>query len=495
MAQTDTEVVICGAGATGLTLAIELARRGIRFRVLEKASGPFRGSRGKGLQPRSLEVFEDLGVLERLIAIGAPYPWLRIHRGEHFEDRPFHEVTAPTPSEPYTFTLMVPQFATEGVLRERLAELGGRVEWGSELIALTQDQDGVTAHVRTAEGESLLRASYLVAADGGKSFVRHALEIGFPGESLPVRAVVADLTLTGLSRDRWHFWGTDASSMLALCPLPATDLFQLQAAITPELEANLRADTLAAFITQRTQLTELRVGTVSWFSTYGSSARLADRYRVERVLLAGDAAHVHPPTGGQGLNTSVQDAYNLGWKLAAVLRGAPDALLNTYEAERREVAASVLGLSTRLLETARAGGALKRDREVQQLDLQYRDSALSLHHGAARAVLAGDRAPDAPCRSATGHPLRLFERLHGGHWTLLQYEVDPTRKLAARAGLRIHRIGPTEAIRDEMGHIREAYGLQAGDQVLVRPDGYIAATVSSDELMAVADYLDRWGIV
>src|SRR5690606_4263558 len=347
----STEVLICGAGAAGLTLAIDLARRGIPFRLIEKNDSPFAGSRGKGIQPRSQEIFEDLGILDRLVATGGLYPPPRKYRADGSStDLPWGEQGEPTPAEPYRLALLVPQFLTERVMRERLAELGGEVAFGSELVGFEQDADGVVARLSTPAGEAVVHARYLVGADGGRSFVRQALDIGFPGKTLGMRAVVADVALTGLGRDAWHqFSEGDMGAFLSLCPLVGTDLFQLQAPIPSEGEPDLSASGLTDMVAARTGRDDIRIHTVAWASAYSMNARLADRYRVGRVLLVGDAAHIHPPTGGQGLNTGVQDAYNLGWKLAAVANGGPEALLDTYEEERRPVAADVLGLSTQLL--------------------------------------------------------------------------------------------------------------------------------------------------
>jgi hypothetical protein len=234
-------------------------------------------------------------------------------------------------------------------------------------------------------------------------------------------------------------------------------------------------------IAARTGRNDLRVQAVSWASAYSMNARLADRYQVGRVFLAGDAAHTHPPTGGQGLNTSVQDSYNLGWKLAAALGGATD-LLPTYEEERRPIAAGMLGLATSLLQAARSGGGMRRGRDTQQLDLGYPESRLA--HG----PNAGNRAPDAPVRGAAGQPTRLFNLFQGTHWTLLVY--DAPSPVAARAGLRIHRIGSD--IVDDQGLVREHYGLTPGDCVLVRPDGYIGAV--QREAAALDKYLAALGL-
>jgi 2-polyprenyl-6-methoxyphenol hydroxylase-like FAD-dependent oxidoreductase len=491
-----TEVLICGAGAAGLTLAIDLARRGVSFRLIEKMDVPFQGSRGKGIQPRTLEVFEDLGIVDRIAAIGRPYPPQREYRTDGaYTDSDVIECREPTPAEPYQVPLMIPQVLTEAVMRARLLELGHRVEFGCELIGFEQDRDGVTARLAGKAGEATVRARYLVGADGGRSFVRHALGIEFPGKTLGVRAVVADVVLTGLGRDAWHrFHEGSMDRMISLCPLAGTGMFQLQAPVPLEGHVDLSVEGLNKMIAERSGRDDIHIAQASWASAFNMNARLADRYRDGRVFLAGDAAHTHPPTGGQGLNTSVQDAYNLGWKLAAALRGAPDALLDSYEGERRPIAAGMLGLSTRLLDAARRG-EMRRGREAQQLDLGYPDSPLALEQPERnRGVLAGDRAPDAPLRGAGGQSIRLFEVLKGGRWTLLGFEAE--RTLAAPpAGLHVHIIGPQGDLIDERNDFRDAWALASGDWALVRPDGYIGAIVSSDHAAMLESYLRAVGLV
>lgn len=493
--QFSADVLICGAGAAGLTLAIDLARRGVSFRLIEKMDTPFRGSRGKGIQPRTQEVFEDLGILERIVAAGGLYPPSREYRadGSHADSLVMaHE--APTPSEPYGSPLMVPQFLTEGVMRERLTELGHRPAFGRELIGFEQDEDGVTARLASAAGEETLRVRFLVGADGGRSFVRHSLDIGFPGKTLGVRAVVADVVLSGLGREAWHrFNEGEMNAQMSLCPLAGTELFQLQAPIPLEGDIDLSAQGLAAMVAERTGRDDIRIHSVSWASAFSMNARLADRYRAGRVLLVGDAAHVHPPTGGQGLNTSVQDAYNLGWKLAAVAAGAPGTVLDSYEEERRPIAADMLGLATKLLGEAKRG-EMRRGREVHQLDLGYAESSLAMEKPARIGGLqAGDRAPDAPVTGAAGQPTRLFELFKGAHWTLLGCEVE-RRDVAPRPGLHIHTFGERGDLRDHGGHFREAYGLASGDWVLVRPDGYVGAIVDSAHIEELQRYLHDLGM-
>jgi 2-polyprenyl-6-methoxyphenol hydroxylase-like FAD-dependent oxidoreductase len=479
----DTDVLICGAGAAGLTLAIDLARRGVRLILIEQNAQPFGGSRGKGIQPRTMEIFEDLGIVDRVAAAGGPYPPQREYRADGSSRETVMTETPPSsPAEPYAAPLMVPQFKTEGVMRERLAELGYRPQFGQRMTGFEQDADGVTARIVDGNGgEHRLRARYLVGTDGGRSFVRHELDIPFPGKTLGIRALVADVRLEGLDRDAWHRFqlGTD-ESMVMICPLAGTDLFQIQGPVPLEGDVDVSPAALTALVAARTGRAGIVVHDVSWTSVYAMNARLADRYRVGRVFLAGDAAHIHPPTGGQGLNTSVQDAYNLGWKLAAVLDNGPDTLLDTYEAERRPIAEDMLGLSTRLLDEARKG-AMKRNREVRQLDLNYRDSPLNLPRSIGTAQIgAGDRAPDAPCRGHAGQPTRLFDLFRGPHWTLLGWGAQ--ERPVPRRGLCIVTVGDQGDIVDDEGHIADAYGLAAGQWALVRPDGYLAAIVATSDL-------------
>jgi 2-polyprenyl-6-methoxyphenol hydroxylase-like FAD-dependent oxidoreductase len=415
----ETGILIVGAGPTGLTLALDLARRGISFRLVEAAATPFAGSRGKGIQPRTLEIFDDLGVIDAILAAGALYPKFRAHVGP-FSLRigSLGSSKPPSVSVPYPNLWMVPQARTEAILRERLCELGGQVEFGRALVTFTQDDHGVDATLSTGE---TVRANFMVGCDGGHSTVRKVLGVTFEGEAIDEKespGLIADVEIEGLDRSDWHFWPLAKGGPMALCPLANTSLFQFTS----------KAKTVEAGIEGAVRnATGHRVERVAWSSIFRPSLRMVDRYRVGRVFLAGDAAHVHPPTGGQGLNTGVQDAYNLGWKLAHVTRGGPDSLLDTYQAERLPIAAAVLGLSKRLHQTR----SIKRGDATNQLALHYRTSPLSsgVTHG---SLHPGDRMPDARLEDGS----RLFDHLRGHHAT----------ELVTPQGLRI----------------------------LIRPDGYIA---------------------
>jgi 2-polyprenyl-6-methoxyphenol hydroxylase-like FAD-dependent oxidoreductase len=316
----ETKVLIVGAGPTGLTLAVDLARRGIPFRLIEAGQTPFEGSRGKGIQPRTLEIFDSLGVIDPVLGAGAPYPRLRIHMGLlSFRAGSLGSSQPPTETVPYPNIWMVPQARTEAILRERLRALGGEVEFGKALTAFTQNEGGVEATVSSGE---IIRSDFMVGADGGHSTVRKTLGLRLEGEAIDEKAmVVADVEVEGLDRQDWHLWPFAKGGAMGLCPLPNTPFFQLTCG-TKTVDGGIESAI--------GHITGCRVQRVAWQSIYKPSVRMVDRYRVGRVFLAGDAAHVHPPAGGQGLNTGVQDAYNLGWKLAHVARGGPESLLASY---------------------------------------------------------------------------------------------------------------------------------------------------------------------
>ena len=478
---TTTDVLIVGAGPTGLALGCDLARRGVRSRVIERADTLFPGSRGKGLQPRTMEVLDDLGVIDAVLTAGGPAPVGMVWRdgAPQHEHRVFDPVD-PTPSEPYT-GLQLPQWRTQEILLARLRECGGQVEFGAELVGLTQDADEVRA---TLGDGRLVRARYAVAADGGRSTVRRTLGIGMTGRTVdPEPLLVADVRLRdgALGREHWHIFppAVESDGFLTLCPLPRVPDFQLVAQFPGAAVPDISPEGVRDLVAARTHLTRTDVTEVRWASDFRARAALADRFRAGRVFLAGDAAHVHSPAGGQGLNTSIQDAYNLGWKLAAVLRGgAPETLLDSYEEERLPIAAGMLELTTRVHR-----GETRRGASTSQLHLGYRDSSLSaetrtgLPEGALRA---GDRAPD-------GRPggVRLFDAFRGPHWTLLAVGTDAALPELTATGAA----GDGTTVRTLRVPAYEPYGTGV---FLVRPDGYVSWAGATAE--GLAAHLDRFGL-
>ena len=456
------KVLIAGGGPTGLTLGIDLARRGVEVRVVDKADKFFGGSRGDGIQPRTLEVFDDLGVIDAVLAEGHGQTPTRVYLdGRFVVERWMTEPAEPTPSRPYPTTWFLGQSQLEAILRARLAEYGVHVELGSQLTGLEQDEEGVTA--RLSAGRTG-RFDYLVGADGGASFVRKAIGVAFPGTTdESFRLLLGDVAAPGLDR-RSSYWFAAAGNPatgVSMTPLPGTGYFQFGTPLGEGEDASL--ETLQAMLDKFSA--GVRLTSLGWSTVWRPNVRLAERYRAGRVFLAGDAAHVHPPTGGQGMNTGVQDAYNLGWKLAA------QTALNTYETERRAVAARVLGVSTDLLDKYTKGypEAHKRGEESFGLDITYRAP------DATGPLVTGDRAPDAPVLDFSGKRIHLFDLFRGPHSTRLVFGAPAPDEEHAYAVLRPgdHPATGGLHVTDAEGHAFAAYAASAGDNVLIRPDGHL----------------------
>ncbi|MBI1200625.1 MAG: 3-(3-hydroxyphenyl)propionate hydroxylase [Phenylobacterium sp.] len=491
-------VLIAGAGPTGLMLACELARRGIAFRQIETSPAAQVGSRAKGLQPRSLEMFDNLGIVERVLEHG----WLAI---------PMHSKTADgqviyggaipdslsrRPDIPYPASLVTPQWRTEEALRLRLRELGGTVEFGTALASFEQSEDRVTAVVVKDGVSETIQARWLVGCDGGHSVVRKQAQIAFEGEIREdVRMIIADLKVDGLDRECWHMWRHEEGSAF-LCPLPSTDIFQYQASLSLGQNAETTLENLQAIFERRSGRTDIRLHDMEWSTVWRANIRLAERYRVGRAFIAGDAAHIHSPAGGQGMNTGMQDAANLGWKLAAVEKGASSALLDTYEAERRPIGAGVLSFSNARLEQSRVEGGVnvQRDESTLQLHINYRNSSLSRDDRSEDARMrAGDRAPDVTRLVTPGGERRLFDLLRGGRFTLLNFGPRLAAPIdAAPFDLRTLNVVEQPRHSDEIaepdGQLSRQFG--AGDRtlLLIRPDGYVAVISDAGDASAITSY-------
>lgn len=472
------DVLIVGAGASGLTLACDLHRRGVSYRLVEAAPAGFAGSRAKGIQPRSAEAFDDLGVLSRLQERSTLYPPLGVHLGPISFSRTMIKVHRPTSDVPFPNTLLVPQYSTDLSLRERLEELGGSVSYGTRLLSYTQGDDAVIAELESSAGTESVRARYLVGADGGGSVVRRGAGIAFKGSTDESdRMIVADVTLTGLSRARWHVWPRSKGRFVALCPLPG-EKFQLMLKLRPQDKADLDTAAINALVREAIGGGKVQIRDIHWSSVWRPNIRLAEHYRSGRVFLVGDAAHVHPPTGAQGLNTGVQDAYNMGWKLGQVLAGAPETLLDTYEAERQPVAARVLGLATGLYAhlADRPLAATKRGDEERQLTLTYRGGPLAPDAAVPGVLAAGDRAADALVVTNDGRRARLFDLFRGPGFTVLAIgdpAIEAARTLEwVDAGAMVTTTLLAEGGNDDF---RRTYRLSGPGLYLIRPDGYIGA--------------------
>ncbi|TYB44703.1 FAD-dependent monooxygenase [Actinomadura chibensis] len=348
-----TDVLIVGAGPVGLTLAAALTARGADAVLLDRRAEGANTSRAAVVHARTLEVLEDIGVSDELVGRGVIVPRFTVRDG----DRALLTVDFDGLPTRYPYTLMVPQDVTEEVLAARLRAAGGAVHRGREVVSLVQDEDGVTATTSTGE---TVRARYAVGADGMHSTVRELAGIGFAGAGYAQSFVLADVRLDwGLRPDEVQLFFAPAG-LVVVAPLPG-GRHRIVATMDDAPEHPALADVQALLDARGPRRRPGRVTEVVWSSRFRVHHRLADRYRAGRVLLAGDAAHVHSPAGGQGMNTGVQDAVALASRLAAVLAGdAPEASLDAYEAERRPVAEGVVAMTDRMTRAATANGAAAR---------------------------------------------------------------------------------------------------------------------------------------
>lgn len=481
------DVLIAGAGPTGTTLAIDLMRRGVNVRIIDKAAHSFEGSRAKGIQPRTLEVFDDLGMIDDVLAGSSDYPRLGIHLGPVAAPWRMFRNRERSADVPYPNTRLIPQHRTDSALHERFEQLGGRVEYGRELVEFVQDSTSVTATVIGDGGTEKITAGYLVGAEGGSSAVRSQLGLSFLGTTDEQdRMLIVDAVTTGLTRDRWHIWPGVKGRFAGACPLPHSDLFQWMIRLAPDEEPPVGVEAITRRIQAHTHNRNIELSDIRWRSVFRPNIRLAEAYRRGRVFLAGDAAHVHTPAGAQGLNTGIQDAYNLGWKLAQVLAGADPRLLDSYEAERLPIAAGVLGLSTQKYEGIAKldPSSLRRGKDEQQLSLTYYGGPLAPTDCDRTTTLqVGDRAPDSELLGTDGTPVHLFDTYRGPHFTLVAYGPNaaaaadelgwpntgaPLRRVAVDAGVKADHV-----LTDARHDFRHIYGLKEDTLLLIRPDGYI----------------------
>ena len=351
----STDVVIVGAGPTGLTLAGVLARDGVPFVLLDRLAEGANTSRAAVVHARTLEVLEDLGVTDRLRAGGVVVPRFVLRD----RDRVLATIRFDRLPTRYPYTLMIPQNATEAILLERLRELGGEVHRPCEVTDLSQDADGVSATVTADAQSQTIRGRYLVGADGMHSVVRERAGVGFTGGTYGESFVLADVRMTwGISNDQVLLL-LSPDGLVVVAPLPG-GRHRIVATMDDAPEHPDLADVQRLLDTRGPVTGAARVEEIGWSGRFRVHHRLVDRYRIGRILLAGDAAHVHSPAGGQGMNTGIQDAVALGSALAAVVRGNSDeSRLDQYEQIRRPVAQRVVGFTDRAtrMATLRSPGA------------------------------------------------------------------------------------------------------------------------------------------
>lgn len=467
------DVIVTGGGPTGSMLAAELRLHGIRVVVLEKEAEPPEFLRSTGLHVRSIEIMDQRGILDRFLAHGQKYP-LRSHFAGIDKAEPVELDTA------HPYILGIPQPVTDRLLAERAQELGAEIRRGRELTGFAQDEQGVTAEL--ADG-TRLRARYLVGCDGGRSTVRTLLGVDFPGHPSTTDTLLGEMAVTADPDTVTAVMAEVRKTEHRFGLMPLRD--GIYRVVVPAGEvATDRATppTLADFTRQLRRIagTDFGVHSPVRLSRFGDATRLAERYRVGRVLLAGDAAHIHPPLGGQGLNLGVQDAINLGWKLAATLAGwAPDDLLDSYQAERRPVAAGVLAntrAQSELLSTE-PGPRAVRELLSELMDfpevtryLLAKVTALDIRYDFG----AGNDLPGRRLRDIALTQGRLYEQMHHGRGLL----VDRTGRLSV-AGWA-----------DRIDHIVDPGADLDVPAVLLRPDGHVAWTGADQR--DLLDRIPRW---
>jgi 2-polyprenyl-6-methoxyphenol hydroxylase-like FAD-dependent oxidoreductase len=503
---SDTDVLIVGAGPTGLALALWLARRGTRFRVIDKIAAPGTTSRALAVHARTLELYRQLGiadsVVERGLAVSAVNLWIKGRRVARVDFGEFGKGTSR-----YSHVIMFPQDAHERLLIERLSAAGVSIERPVELTTFDDRGDRIVAWLRHADGrEETCEAAYLAGCDGARSVVRDVLKTGFPGSTYAHVFYVADTNATGPILNRELHVAIDEGDFVAAFPMKGDQRVRLIGIVeTQENDPKLSWDDVGRVVIKRLGV---NVERINWFSTYRVHHRVVSHFRVGRAFLCGDAAHIHSPVGGQGMNTGIGDAFNLAWKLAAVIQSrAHAAVLETYEPERIAFARRLVATTDRAFELVTSNGALasfvrlhvvpnvapqlaRLDavrrfmfRTVSQTSIQYRASALS--SGIAGGVHSGDRLPwlrfDDSCADN-------YEPLSSLDWQVHVYGDASERitEVCRARNLALH----TFAWRDSM----DKSGFARNALYLVRPDGYVGLAASDGDPENLDRYLARWSL-
>ncbi len=524
------EVLVVGAGPTGLALAAQLIAHGVRPRLIDRNIDRAHESRALAIQPRTLEVLAGLGVSDELVRLGNPNVRLRLHvRGRELSVPLFDRGLTDTA---YPYLLFLSQAETERVLVDHLTTRGVGVERGVQLVGMVSHDDRLVCRLSHRDGgEETLEASYVVGCDGAHSTVRELARIPFAGGSYPQTFVLADLEADGLPHGMAHVF-LSAQGMLFFFPLGQPASWRL-------LVMRSRRDTTAAgaevALTEVQALADsytagsVRLRDPVWMTNFRLHHRAATRYRAGRVFLAGDAAHIHSPAGAQGMNTGIQDAVNLGWKLAQMRHGADARLLDTYETERAPIGRAVLRLSDRAFSIATATNpvaafartrlapallplVLKASagrgyvfRNLAELAIRYRQSPLSDDGRGAprRGPRAGDRLPDAPVVH-NGAPTTLHTVLARPGWHLLLCappgRCPPEVERVAdewQTVLTVHQLSDREhagVLHDTDGVARRRLGGHADKLLLlvVRPDGHIGYRAGTPNAESLNQYLRRW---
>ena len=542
------DVLIVGGGPTGLALACLCRRMGVELKIIDKKSGPSTTSKAIGLQYRVSEILAWMGVVDRFLEIGESPTPVNIYEGSRrlvrFEFDLGNIQTGQNAFVPCP--IMLQQSETERLLVELLLSRGAEVEWGAELLDFEQNDNEVVSRIRFPDGhEQHIRSSWLVSCEGAHSVARKAAGISFEGKTYPQSFAIADVRIKWpIARQENHVWMHPSGSFAAL-PLPGgSDIWRLFFEMKSGEDAaqEVTLPLIRTLMAERSGFTGGEISEPIWLSSFRINCRMVNRFRSGRVFVAGDAAHIHSPTGGQGITTGVQDAANLAWKLARVINGAPESLLDTYQEERLPKAREVLGetdRTTRVLFSPNPIGRLIRDYlilpvlrmklvqrrmfgKLSQLHVSYRGSSLSVGVNSS-GLRAGDRAPDVAFKAVkSGSIVTLFRLLQPGRPVLLisargsinsatlrglvrglmkldldafvmvSNTDDPVQggsTLDARSQETGSGSNDLNLLQDLHGDLQRIYGLTEDFLCLIRPDGHIGLVQSPISLAVLTTYL------
>lgn len=520
-------VLIVGAGPTGLMMACELARHHIAFRIIDKNPERTLSSNATWIQTLTIEIFNQIGIVDRFLKIGHPCDAINLYiDGKSLVTIPLNNIDST-----YPYVLMLPQSETERLLIERLSEFNQRVERPLELIDVKQNNNSVMATVKHADGHTeIITSDWLIACDGANSSVREKCQLFFPGEDLSEQFIVADAQIDSfMSKNAMHVF-FDQGTLFLATPLGENN-YRITANLHLPVQRKIFTEREVIEMAQERAHGAYYINKVSWISSFWIHSKLVDHMRDKLIFLAGDAAHIHSPAGGQGMNTGLQDAYNLAWKLALVIEGkAKPSLLNSYQSERYPVVNNIVNQTESLTKMAlfdksfssklrqfskkflrnEVMSSKKIGEQITQLDIRYKDSDVISYdeHPRAKSPQQGEHAPDVIIHSSK----RLYDYLQNTLHNVLFFtgssEIKNTLEQLAQLQKLLNKIFPEQIkihivtneelkdvdniILDVMNAIHDRYNIKHASLYIIRPDGYISYYSTDFNHHSIVDFLKRY---